>query len=47
MISRCGHCRSRMRTRLIRTLTQHIMVAEGWLIKAGAALLGQEVGFGL
>jgi alkylation response protein AidB-like acyl-CoA dehydrogenase len=31
----------------IHTLTQHIMVAEGWLTKAGAALLGQEVGFGL
>jgi alkylation response protein AidB-like acyl-CoA dehydrogenase len=30
----------------IHTLTQHIMVAEGWLTKAGAALLGQEVGFG-
>lgn len=31
----------------IHTLTQHIMVAEGWLTKAGAALLRQEVGFGL
>lgn len=31
----------------IHTLTQHIMVAEGWLTKAGAALLGQDVGFGL
>jgi alkylation response protein AidB-like acyl-CoA dehydrogenase len=31
----------------IHALTQHIMVAEGWLTKAGAALLGQEVGFGL
>lgn len=31
----------------MHTLTQHIMVAEGWLTKAGAALLGQEVGFGL
>jgi alkylation response protein AidB-like acyl-CoA dehydrogenase len=31
----------------IHTLTQHIMVTEGWLTKAGAALLGQEVGFGL
>jgi alkylation response protein AidB-like acyl-CoA dehydrogenase len=31
----------------IHALTQHIMVAEGWLTKAGAALLGQEVGLGL
>lgn len=31
----------------IHALTQHIMVAEGWLTKAGAALLGQDVGFGL
>ena len=31
----------------IHALTQHILVAEGWLTKAGAALLGQEVGFGL
>ncbi len=31
----------------MHALTQHIMVAEGWLTKAGAALLGQEVDLGL
>jgi hypothetical protein len=31
----------------IHTLTQHIAVAEGWLIKAGAAILGQELSLGL
>jgi alkylation response protein AidB-like acyl-CoA dehydrogenase len=31
----------------IRTLTQHIVVADGWLTRAGAAILGLDVGFGI
>jgi alkylation response protein AidB-like acyl-CoA dehydrogenase len=31
----------------IRTLTQHISVADGWFTRAGAVLLGKDPGFGL
>jgi indole-3-acetate monooxygenase len=31
----------------IHTLTQHISVADGWLTRAGATLLGKDLGFGV
>jgi alkylation response protein AidB-like acyl-CoA dehydrogenase len=31
----------------INTLTQHISVADGWLTRAGAFLLGKDPGFGV
>ena len=31
----------------IHTLTQHIGVADGWLTRVGAFLLGKDPGFGI